>query len=48
LAWSGPDTNNIAQLWVETIGKNDAKIITVDTKRGIGYWASAGNGRTIL
>ena len=35
LAWLAPDTNNVLQVWVKTVGKQDDKIITADKKRGI-------------
>ena len=35
LAWLAPDTNNVLQVWVKTVGKDDDKIITADKKRGI-------------
>jgi hypothetical protein len=48
LAWSAPDTNNILQVWVRTIGQNDDKMVTADKKRGVDYFSLAANGRTIL
>ena len=30
-----PDKNNVLQVWVETIGKDDAKQVNSDKKRGI-------------
>ncbi len=41
LAWLAPDTNNVLQVWVKTVGKDDDKIVTADKKRGIRqyYWA---------
>jgi dipeptidyl aminopeptidase/acylaminoacyl peptidase len=41
LAWLAPDTNNVLQVWVKTVGKNDAKTVTADKKRGIRqyFWA---------
>ncbi len=35
LAWLAPDPQNVLQVWVETIGQTDARIITADKKRGI-------------
>src|SRR5262245_16248202 len=35
LAWLAPDKNNVLQLWVRTLGKDDARQITADKKRGI-------------
>jgi dipeptidyl aminopeptidase/acylaminoacyl peptidase len=48
LAWLAPDTNNVLQVWVKTIGQSDDKIVTADRKRGIrqSYWAK--DNRTLL
>jgi dipeptidyl aminopeptidase/acylaminoacyl peptidase len=35
LAYLAPDKNNVLQVWVQTIGKDDAKQVTNDKKRGI-------------
>jgi dipeptidyl aminopeptidase/acylaminoacyl peptidase len=35
LAWLAPDSNNVLQVWVQTQGKDDAKQVTQDKKRGI-------------
>ena len=41
LAYLAPDSKNVLQVWVQTVGQNDAKAITKDEKRGIRqyYWA---------
>ncbi|HUC86207.1 MAG TPA: S9 family peptidase [Candidatus Acidoferrales bacterium] len=41
LAWLAPDTHNILQIWVKTVGRDDDRIVTADKKRGIHtyYWA---------
>src|SRR6266571_5741429 len=48
LAWLAPDTNNVLQVWVKTVGKNDDKIVTADKKRGIRQYLWAKNNRTLL
>ena len=35
LAYLAPDSKNVLQVWVQSVGKNDAKAITKDEKRGI-------------
>jgi dipeptidyl aminopeptidase/acylaminoacyl peptidase len=35
LAFLAPDKNNVLQVWVQTLGKDDAKLVTADKKRGI-------------
>ncbi len=35
LAFLAPDKNEVLQVWVRTIGKDDAKQVTADKKRGI-------------
>jgi len=48
LAWLAPDTNNVLQVWVQTVGKEDSKIVTADKKRGIRQYYWAKNNRTLL
>jgi dipeptidyl aminopeptidase/acylaminoacyl peptidase len=48
LAWLAPDTNNVLQVWVKTVGKEDDKIVTADKKRGIRQYHWAKNNRTLL
>src|SRR5215472_12767161 len=48
LAWLGPDTNNVLQVWVKTVGKEDDKIVTADKKRGIRQYLWARNNRDLL
>lgn len=48
LAWLAPDTNNVLQVWVKTVGKDDEKIITADKKRGIRQYLWAKNNRVLL
>ena len=47
LAWLAPDTNNVLQVWVKTVGKEDDKIITADKKRGIRQYLWARNNRVL-
>ena len=48
LAWLAPDTNNVLQVWVKTVGSDDDKIITADKKRGIRQYLWAENNRTLI
>lgn len=35
LTYLAPDKNNILQVWIRTVGKNDDKVLTEEKKRGI-------------
>jgi dipeptidyl aminopeptidase/acylaminoacyl peptidase len=48
LGWLAPDTNNVLQVWVKTVGQNDDKIVTADKKRGIRQYFWAKDNRTLL
>jgi dipeptidyl aminopeptidase/acylaminoacyl peptidase len=48
LAWIAPDAKNVLQVWVQTVGRDDAKIVTADKKRGIRQFAWAYDNRTLL
>ena len=48
LAWRAPDTNNVLQVWVKTVDREDGKIVTADKKRGIRQYLWAKNNRTLL
>lgn len=48
LAWLAPDTNNVLQVWVKTVGKEDDKIVTADKQRGIRQYHWAKDNRTLL
>ena len=48
LAWLAPDTNNVLQVWVKTVGKDDDKIITADKKRGIRQYFWAKDNRNLI
>ena len=47
LAWLAPDTNNVLQVWVKTVGANDDRIVTADRKRGIRQYLWAENSQTL-
>jgi dipeptidyl aminopeptidase/acylaminoacyl peptidase len=48
LAWLAPDRNNVLQVWVKTVGKDDEKMVTADRKRGIRRYVWAQDNRTLL
>jgi len=48
LAWQAPDMNNVLQVWVKTVGKDDDRIVTADKKRGIHDWFWAKDNQTLL
>lgn len=48
LAWLAPDTNNVLQVWVKTVGKDDDKVVTADKKRGIRQYFWAKDNRNLL
>src|SRR5580693_6846189 len=48
LAWLAPDTNNVLQVWVKTVDKDDDRIVTADKKRGIRRYLWAKNNRFLL
>jgi hypothetical protein len=48
LAWLAPDKNNVLQVWVKTVGRDDDKVVTADKKRGIRRFFWAKNNRTLL
>ena len=48
LAWLAPDTNNVLQVWIKTVGKDDDRIVTADKKRGIRQYFWAKNNRHLL
>ena len=47
LAWIAPDTNNVLQVWVQTLGKDDTRVVTADKKRGIRMYSWAYNSRVL-
>jgi dipeptidyl aminopeptidase/acylaminoacyl peptidase len=44
LAFIAPDEKNVLQIWVQTIGKEDARKVSADRKRGIRSYAWTWNG----
>ncbi|HYB53110.1 MAG TPA: alpha/beta fold hydrolase, partial [Thermoanaerobaculia bacterium] len=48
MAWIAPDKKNVLQVWVQTIGKDDAKAVTADKKRGIRQFAWIWNDEDLL
>jgi dipeptidyl aminopeptidase/acylaminoacyl peptidase len=48
LAWLAPDKKNVLQVWVKTIGAEDAKMVTADKKRGIRQYTWARDNKTLL
>jgi dipeptidyl aminopeptidase/acylaminoacyl peptidase len=48
LAWIAPDKNNVLQVWVKTVGKDDDKIVTADKKRGIRQYLWTYNNNVLL
>jgi dipeptidyl aminopeptidase/acylaminoacyl peptidase len=48
IAWLAPDDKNVLQVWVQTFGKEDAKKVTADKKRGIRQYRWAHDDRTLL
>jgi dipeptidyl aminopeptidase/acylaminoacyl peptidase len=48
LAWIAPDAKNVLQVWVRTIGRDDAKAVTDDKKRGIRQYEWAQNSKVLL
>lgn len=48
LAWIAPNTNNVLQVWVKTVGKDDDKVVTADKKRGIRQYFWAEDSQTVI
>ena len=48
LGWLAPDEHGILQVWVQTIGKHDARVVTADKSRGIQSYGWAFDSKTIL
>jgi dipeptidyl aminopeptidase/acylaminoacyl peptidase len=48
LAYLAPDDKNVLQVWVQTRGKDDAKAVTKDPKRGIRQYFWAKDGKYLL
>lgn len=48
MAWIAPDDKNVLQVWVQTVGQEDKKVVTADKKRGIRQYFWAYNNRTLV
>ncbi len=48
LAWLAPDEHEILQVWVQTVGQHDARVVTADKSRGIQNYGWAFDSKTIL
>jgi dipeptidyl aminopeptidase/acylaminoacyl peptidase len=48
LAYLAPSPDGVMNIWVQTLGKDDAKLASRDTHRGIGTYQWAHDGRHIL
>lgn len=48
LAWVAPDPRRVLQVWVQTLGKDDARIVTADRKRGVTQYGWSWDSGTIL
>ncbi len=48
LAWLAPDEHGILQVWVQTIGRREARVVTADKSRGIQTYGWAFDSKTIF
>jgi dipeptidyl aminopeptidase/acylaminoacyl peptidase len=48
LAWLAPEEHGVLQVWVQTIGEHDARVVTADKNRGIQSYGWAYDSKTIL
>src|SRR5260370_8021344 len=48
LGWLAPDTRNVLQVWVQTLGKNDTRVVTAARSRGVQHSGWAFDSNTIL
>ena len=48
LAWIAPNTNNVLQVWIKTVGKEDDRVVTADKKRGIRQYFWAEDSQTVI
>ena len=48
LAWLAPDSNNVLQVWMKSLGTNEETVVTTDKKRGIQLYFWAKDNRTLL
>src|ERR1700719_2724724 len=48
LAWLAPDEHDVLQVWVQTIGEHDTRVVTADKSRGIHSYGWAYDSKTII
>jgi len=48
LGWLAPDPHDVLQVWVQTIGKKDARAVTAEKTRGITSYGWAFDSKTII
>jgi dipeptidyl aminopeptidase/acylaminoacyl peptidase len=48
LAWLAPNEHGVLQVWVQTIGQQDARVVTADKSRGIESYGWAFDSKTII
>src|SRR4051812_23961844 len=46
VAWIGPDTNNVLQVWARNLAGDEERTITADKKRGVRQFFWAKDNRT--
>ncbi|ARV63312.1 S9 family peptidase [Nostocales cyanobacterium HT-58-2] len=48
LTYIAPDKNNVLQVWIHTLGKNDDRVLTAEKKRGIRNYFWTYNGDQVV
>src|ERR1700726_199396 len=48
LSWLAPKEHDVMQVWVQTIGGHDARVVTAEKRRGIQSYGWALDSKTIL
>jgi len=48
LGWLAPDRHDVLQVWVQTIGKKDARVVTAEKTHGISSYGWAFDSKTII
>jgi dipeptidyl aminopeptidase/acylaminoacyl peptidase len=48
MAWLAPDKAGVLQVWVQTVGKDDARAVTADARRPVRRYEWAEDDRTLL
>ena len=48
LGWLAPDSHDVLQVWVQTIGKKDSRAVTAEKTRGISSYGWAFDSKTII